>query len=180
MAKIISSLRDRIAGARNRLYRVALAWTGDEMLADDLVQETIATGIKKSQQLRDEGKLYSWLYTILNNNWYKHLKKNKDHDDLDERLPCEESGPSTNCQELQIVYQVRHAISGLPKIERQVISLVDLEDCSYCEVAETLGIPIGTVMSRLYRARKNLLTRMERFASEPTNISRKHMHVVKS
>jgi DNA-directed RNA polymerase specialized sigma24 family protein len=56
-------LKERIAESRERLYRVALAWCGDEMLADHLVQETLTCGIAKRRQLRDETRLFAWLYT---------------------------------------------------------------------------------------------------------------------
>jgi RNA polymerase sigma-70 factor (ECF subfamily) len=155
------ALRRRIADSRDRLYRVALAWCGDEMLADDLVQETIETGILKSRQLKDETKLYSWMYRILKNAWFASMRKNRNHELLDEELLTDNTGPFSNCQELEIVTQVRHAISRLPAEQRQVISLVDLDGLPYCEVAEALEIPIGTVMSRLHRARKGLLARMD-------------------
>jgi RNA polymerase sigma-70 factor (ECF subfamily) len=155
------TLKYRIAESRQRLYRVALAWCGDAMLADDLVQETLANGISRCHQLRDSGRLFSWLYSILNNNWRQHLRARKNHDELDEGLPSEAGGPLHNCRELEIVCRVRAAVAGLPVDQRQVLSLVDLEDFSYCEVAEALNIPIGTVMSRLHRARKNLLTRLD-------------------
>jgi RNA polymerase sigma-70 factor (ECF subfamily) len=155
-----TALRRRIADSRDRLYRVALAWCGDEMLADDLVQETIETGILKSRQLKDENRLYSWLYRILKNAWYASIRKNKGHETLDEELLADEAGPFSNCQQLEIVVQVRQAIGKLPAEQRQVISLVDLDGLPYCEVAEALEIPIGTVMSRLHRARKGLLAKM--------------------
>lgn len=159
-------IKNKIAGSRDRLYRVSLAWCGDQMLAEDLVHETIATGIDKCHQLRDEKQLFSWLYSILNNKWYRYLQKRKNHDDLNEHIPCQDSGPLSNCQALDLIQQVRYAISKLPAIERQVISLVDLEEFSYCEVAKTLDIPIGTVMSRLHRARKNLLDIIDRQKTE--------------
>ena len=154
------ALKRRIADSRDRLYRVALSWCGDEMLADDLVQGTIETGILKSQQLRDESKLFSWLYRILNNAWYAHLRKNRTHEILDDDIPSDDNGPFSNCQELEVVTRVRAAVASLPRDQRQVISLVDLGGLPYCEVAEALEIPIGTVMSRLHRARKGLLARM--------------------
>jgi len=178
MTKNATSLKNKIADSRTRLYRVALAWCGDQMLAEDLVHETIATSIDKCSQLRNEDQLFSWLYSILNNKWCRHLRKNKHHDDLNEQIPCEESGPDTICQELQLVNQVRHAITNLPIVERQVISLVDLEDFSYCDVAKVLDIPIGTVMSRLHRARKNLLVRMNSVSARNAN-SISHIHRVK-
>jgi RNA polymerase sigma-70 factor (ECF subfamily) len=166
------ALRRRIADSRDRLYRVALAWCGDEMLADDLVQETIETGILKSRQLKDETKLYSWLYRILKNAWYASIRKNRAHEVLNEDLLTDEAGPFNNCQQLEIVVQVRQAISKLPAEQRQVISLVDLDGLPYCQVAEALEIPIGTVMSRLHRARKGLLARMNTALPEAVDTNR--------
>lgn len=163
-------LKGRIAEARERLYRVAFAWCSDEMLADDLVQETITAGIANARQLRDENQLFAWLYSILRNNWYRHLRKAKSQAPLDEQLPCDDYGPLHTCQELEIVNKVRRAVAALPIEQRQVISLVDLDQLSYCEVASVLQIPIGTVMSRLHRARKNLLARLDREANSKKRI----------
>jgi len=171
-------LKRQIAEARDRLYRVALAWCGDEMLADDLVQETMASGILNRRQLRDEKRLFAWLYSILNNNWRRHLRSRKTHEQLDEQLPTDETGPFGNCRELEIVCRVRRAVASLPAEQRQVIALVDLEEFSYCDVAQVLDIPIGTVMSRLHRARKNLLARLEPAAAE-TGAGKAHMRIVK-
>lgn len=162
-------LKRRIAESRDRLYRVALAWCGDEMLADDLVQETMASGIVNRRQLRDEKRLFAWLYSILNNNWRRHLRSRKIHEQLDEQLPGDETGPLGNCREQEIVCRVREAVATLPVEQRQVIALVDLEEFSYCDVAQVLDIPIGTVMSRLHRARKNLLTRLEPATPKPAS-----------
>lgn len=155
------ALKHRIAESRQRLYRVALAWCGDAMLADDLVQETLASGISRCHQLRDAERLFSWLYSILNNSWRQHLRSRKVHDELDESMASEAAGPLGDCRELEIVCRVRAAVAALPVDQRQVLTLVDLEDFSYCEVAAALDIPIGTVMSRLHRARKNLMARLE-------------------
>ena len=79
---------------------------------------------------------------------------------------------------LEIVERVRRAVASLPVEQRQVLSLIDLEEFSYCDVAQVLNIPIGTVMSRLHRARKNLLARLEPAMPE-TAAARGHMRVVK-
>ncbi len=173
-----TSLKGRIAEARNRLYRVALAWCGDEMLADDLVQETMANGIVNIKQLRDENRLFAWLYSILNNNWRLHLRRNKNHAELNDQLHSDENGPFGDCRELEIVAQVRCAVASLAIEQRQVISLVDLEGFSYCDVAEVLDIPIGTVMSRLHRARKNLLSILDSPDIRPDS-GREHIRIVK-
>ena len=83
------------------------------------------------------------------------------HGELDEQIPSGESGPLDDYEKHEIVNKVRKAVASLPVGQRQVISLVDLEEFSYCEVAEILDIPIGTVMSRLHRARKSLLGKMK-------------------
>jgi RNA polymerase sigma-70 factor (ECF subfamily) len=171
-----SSLGCRIADSRDRLYRVALAWCGDAMLADDLAQETMSTAIAKQSQLRDEKRLFSWLYSILNNQWHTYLRKKKTHDVLDEQLPSNESGPVENAEQVEVVNQVRRVVATLPIVERQVLALVDLDELPYCDVAEVLGIPIGTVMSRLHRARKHLLEKMERnMAAVPARKGNLHL-----
>ncbi len=131
------------------------------MLADDLVQETLSSGIAKQSQLRDEKRLFAWLYSILNNHWNSYLRSKKPHDEMDEQLPSRDPGPGEHYEETELVNRVRRAVATLTVVERQVIALVDLEEMAYCDVAEVLGIPIGTVMSRLHRARKRLLVKME-------------------
>lgn len=162
-----ATLKGRIAESRDRLFRVAYAWCGDEMLADDLVQETMAISISKREQLRNEDRLFAWLYSILNSNWCAYLRKNRTHTELDDQLPSEGNGPMGHCQELELVNRVRNVVASLPVEQRQVISLVDLAELSYCEVAEALDVPIGTVMSRLHRARKNLLNKLDNPAVIP-------------
>ena len=83
------------------------------------------------------------------------------HGELDEQMPSGEIGPLDKCEKHEIVSMVREAVGSLPPGQRQVISLVDLNEFSYCDVAEILDIPIGTVMSRLHRARKSLLNKMK-------------------
>ena len=161
------ALKDRIAESRDRLYRVALAWCGDEMLADDLVQETMKAGIVNGNQLRDKNRLPAWLYSILHNTWCQYLRKSKPETELDDQFPVEGFGPLGACQELETVERVRGAVASLHVDQRQVISLVDLEELSYCEVAQVLDVPIGTVMSRLHRARKSLLAKMDETTTEP-------------
>jgi len=170
-------LQERIVESRDKLYRVAYAWCGDEMLADDLVQETIAAGMKNCKQLRDENSMFSWICRIMKNNWYRHLRKQKNHDSVDDQLPSSENGPLGSCQEIDIVRQVRQAVSELTIDQRQIISLVDLGELSYCEVAQALDIPVGTVMSRLHRARKNLLKKLEKNQHKTTTTARQ-IHVV--
>lgn len=150
------ALRGRIADSRNRLYRVALAWCGNGMLADDLVQEAMTIAIQRHHQLRDQERLYAWLYSILNNAWRQHLRRLRSDCPYDEELQQDDRDPEYHVQSMEIVSRVRKAVADLPDDQRQVIALVDLEGFAYSEVSDILDIPLGTVMSRLHRARKTL------------------------
>lgn len=156
-------LVEQIKASRVRLYRLAFAWCHDAVLADDLAQETLARGLARIEQLRESARLTSWLFAILNRCWIDHLRSLRPDvdDEMLTELPSDLPGPDSHAERQQTVNRVRAAIAELPLGQRQVVTLVDLEDFSYAEVAEILAIPIGTVMSRLCRARvslKELLT----------------------
>jgi RNA polymerase sigma-70 factor (ECF subfamily) len=147
-----------LADYRENLYRIAYSWCHNPALSDDLVQETMAKALKNSGQLRDPKTLRAWLYRILSNCWRDHFRRSRDTVDIDDVVLIEKDTPDL-CHDRQLVInRVRCAIERLPMGQRQVISLVDLEGCSYIEVSEILDVPIGTVMSRLSRARKALKT----------------------
>jgi RNA polymerase sigma-70 factor (ECF subfamily) len=151
--------RRALAELRPRLYRLAFAWCHDPALAEDLVQETLARALARGGQLRAQGALAGWLLAILSNCWRDHLRRTRDHGDLDDALEWPDAhghGPEAACSQGQVVERVRRAVARLPVGQRQVLTLVDLEECSYAEVAQVLGIPVGTVMSRLARARAAL------------------------
>lgn len=151
-------LVEKIKASRVRLYRLAFAWCHDAVLADDLAQEALTRGLSRLEQLRESERLMSWLFAILNRCWIDHLRARRD--DLDDEilaeLPSDLPGPDSHAERQQTVNRVRAAIAALPLGQRQVVTLVDLEELSYAEVAEVLAIPIGTVMSRLCRARGSL------------------------
>lgn len=148
--------RKRLAAMRPRLYRLAYAWCHDGHLADDLVQETVTHAIDRYGQLKDDGAFETWMFSILNNCWRDHLRRRKDFvdiDDLDEAVLAHEATPERLYASRQTGERVRAAIARLPVGQRQVLTMVDLEDHAYADVATILDIPVGTVMSRLSRAR---------------------------
>lgn len=172
-------LQDRILESRNKLYRIALSWCGDKMLADDIVQETITIALINYSQLRDENKMFGWICSIMRNNMYRQIRKQKNHDSVDDQLPTDDLDPFEKCQENDIVTRVRQVIASLPLEQRQIISLVDLGELAYCDVAQVLDIPIGTVMSRLHRARKSLLQKMEHNIRFKTVPAPNNIHIFK-
>lgn len=146
---------EQIEASRARLYRLAFAWCHDAVLADDLAQEALARGLGRLEQLRESARLMGWLCAILHRCWIDHLRARRPDvsDEALAEMASDLPGPDARAERQQTVNRVRAAVAGLPLGQRQVVTLVDLEDCSYAEVAEILAIPIGTVMSRLCRAR---------------------------
>lgn len=146
------------------LYRIAYAWCHNAALADDLVQETLLKAWTRRAQLRDENALRAWLVSIMNHCWLDHLRRRRDFEDVEDwqdTLQSAADSPEDCCTREQVVAGVRAAVAQLPLGQRQVLTLVDLEDFGYAEVATILEIPVGTVMSRLSRARARLKILLE-------------------
>jgi RNA polymerase sigma-70 factor (ECF subfamily) len=141
---------------RARLYRIAYAWTHNPALADDLAQETLIKALTKCDQLRDPKACEAWLYSILTNCFRDHFRRSRETEDIDDLEIAHDRTPEQDARDLDIAAKVRAAIEQLPEGQRQVVTLVDLEGLSYVEVAQVLDVPIGTVMSRLCRARQAL------------------------
>lgn len=159
-------LKEQLEQLRPHLYRLAYSWTNNPVLADDLTQETLAKALKNVGQLKNPAALKSWAFGILKNCWRDHFRNQREMDDIDNTELTDERTPENHHEQQHIVDKVRSAVAGLPEGQRQVLSLVDLEGCSYSEVAEILEIPIGTVMSRLCRARKTLAAKLLEFQPE--------------
>lgn len=162
-------LRREIEQSRDMLCRMAYAWCHDRTLADDLAQAAVEKGLRAREQLRDPARLRAWLLQILANCLRDHVRERRDFVDLDEVSETVAAGgatPEEARDSAELTRRVRHAVEQLPMGQRQVVTLVDLEECSYTEAAEILGIPIGTVMSRLCRARRALRDALEPVARE--------------
>jgi RNA polymerase sigma-70 factor (ECF subfamily) len=149
-------IRGELEKRRDLLYQIAYSWCHDAALSDDLVQETMLKALKNAKQLNNPEAIRGWLSKILANCWYDYLRRRKETVDLDQ-LPYDEYEHQGDTNERQdIIDRVRASIARLPVGQRQVITLVDLAGFTYAEIAEILEIPIGTVMSRICRARKAL------------------------
>lgn len=168
---LFGPLRPGIEAQRPVLYRIAYAWCHDTALADDLVQETLSRALMRRAQLRDETVLKAWMVSIMNHCWLDHLRRQRDFEDVEDWLDELESStdtPEASCNREQVIASVRSAVARLPLGQRQVLTLVDLEEFGYAEVAEILDIPVGTVMSRLSRARANLKGLLDKAMQQPT------------
>jgi len=130
---------------------------GDRERADDLIQDTLERALSRWHLRRTPGGLRGWLYTILYNRFLSdqhRLRRRGLHDALTEEteLPGVDGGQDSALQHRDLL----RAFSALPEEQRSVLLLIGVEDLSYEEAARVLGVPIGTVMSRLSRGRERL------------------------
>jgi len=137
-----------------RLRRYARALAGERTAADDLVQDTLERAWSKLHLYRRGTDLRAWLFTVMHNVYVNQRRAARSSTPLDEEMP-ELAQPARETDTL-VLRDLDAAIRRLPPDQREVLLLVALEDMSYAEAAEALGIPIGTVMSRLARAREKL------------------------
>lgn len=112
--------------------------------------------LKNHHQLRDFEVIDAWLFRILLNTWHDACRNKQDHIEFIETDYYNNVTPEQEQQRNGVVIRVRKAVAELRIEYREIITLIDLEEFSYKEVAEILQIPIGTVMSRLCRARRQL------------------------
>lgn len=145
---------NRIVELIPRLRRYARALAGDRARADDLVQDTLERAWNKFHLWRPGSDLRAWLFTVMHNVYVNQVRASRDHAMLDDE-GAEMAVAGTQGASLEI-RDLERALAMLPAEQREVLLLVALEDMSYAEVAGALGIPIGTVMSRLSRAREKL------------------------
>jgi RNA polymerase sigma-70 factor, ECF subfamily len=147
----------------DQLYNLAHWLTGDRADAEDLVQETYAKALKGIKSFQEGTNFRAWMYTILRNafltsrSWLKVQNEISLEDDQGHGpIPAHSATPESIVLQLESSAAVIDAIAALPVIYREVVLLSDIEELSYKETARALGVPIGTVMSRLSRGR-NLL-----------------------
>ena len=145
---------ERLVELIPRLRRYARALVGDRASADDLVQDTLERAWAKLHLYRRGTDLRAWLFTVMHNVHVNKVRATRPTDSLDDEMP--ELALRAPQGDALMVRDLDRAIALLPSEQRTVLLLVTLEDMSYEEVARTLGIPIGTVMSRLSRAREKL------------------------
>lgn len=164
------------------LYSAAMRMTRNAADAEDLVQETYLKAFNAYERFEAGTNLKAWMYRILTNSYinaYRKKQRRPDESDIDDiedlylyrRLGGAESavlGRSAEDELLEMFGEdeVKLALEDLPEHYRMPILLADVEGFAYKEIAEILDVPIGTVMSRLHRGRKQLQKRLYSFAEE--------------
>ena len=157
----------------DQLYNFAQWLTQDRSEAEDLVQETFAKALRGFSSFRPGTNFRAWMYRILRNSFLSSRTGLKSYVPLDEEEHEMAAVDRSTPERLLIVQasreMVQQALSELPVNFREILLLCDVEEMSYQEIAETLAIPIGTVMSRLHRARKALRELLESGLSQPAS-----------
>lgn len=148
----MSSFRHDVQATVPALRRYARALTRDTETADDLVQDTLVRALR-SEHLFHGGDIRSWLFTILTNlnrNRLRSLARRPLTSSIEDGDAADSPGPEAGGRDIE------RALTMLVEDQRQALLLVVLEGLSYREVAEVQGVPVGTVMSRLARARAQI------------------------
>lgn len=159
-----------------RAYYTALGLVGNHDDALDLSQEAFARAFRARARIDPERPFFPWLYQIIRRLCFNHTR-----DQRSRRLKLEKAGswltdttmgrrplsPDQAVIRTELREQVGAAIERLPERERETLVLREFEELRYREIAELLGIPVGTVMSRLYRARRSLAREIETAGTRP-------------
>jgi RNA polymerase sigma-70 factor (ECF subfamily) len=155
------------------LYRVALRLTSNPSDADDLVQETMLKAYRSWEQYQPGTNAKGWLLTILRNSFINEYRRRTRHPetvDVDTIEPfavfqdIQEEDPQGAFFDKIVDDEVLRAIDGLPEAFRETVVLSDVEGMSYQEIGKILDIPVGTVKSRLFRARQMLQAKLYDYA----------------
>lgn len=156
------SFSQRLIGFLPNLRRFAIALCRSRELADDLVQAACEKALAAEDSFQPGTRFDAWMFRILRNIWIDTLRRQKTAG-VSEDISNHEDLGTPSGEEAAIarmtLQTVSEAIDLLPDEQREVLLMVCVEELSYKETTELLGIPIGTVMSRLARARKNLAER---------------------
>ncbi len=158
-----------------RAYHAALAWTGNSEEAMDISQEAFYRAYRSLKKVDPEKNFYTWLYKIIKNLSINYLKKSEmvnrinrstDGSIIDTNFSNDADKPDWIYEENEKKQLLWRAINMLELRDKEIVILKEFQEMGYREIAETLEIPIGSVMSRLYYARKKLIKNLGLLSDE--------------
>ncbi len=159
-----------------RVYAIALRMSGSPHDANDITQEVFISSLRALRRFRGDAKLSTWLHRVAVNAALDHGRRKKRRpvqtfDELPER-PSGDPGPEEEAEQAARAAEVHRALSDISDDHRAVIVLHDLQGLDYAGVAEALGVPVGTIKSRIHRARVELARRLGHLRTEPSEPQR--------
>ena len=146
-----------------KLRRFAYSLTGNRQDGDDLVQAACEKALRNAAQFQAGTRMDSWMYRIIQTLWIddrRSVQRRGTAMDPEDAYLSDEGKAASLPEDRMMLAKTRAAMAALPEPQRTVLALVAIEGLSYREAAETLDIPVGTVMSRLSRAREALLPKL--------------------
>lgn len=165
---------------QRKLLRLLSRMVRDQHEIEDIAQEAFIKAYRALPQFRGDAAFYTWLYRIAVNTAKNYLSTRgrsmptvsdqamNDDDEPDERLVAQDiSTPETELLSKQVAIAVNQAVDALPKELREAITLREIEGMSYEEIADTMACPIGTVRSRIFRAREAIATKLRPILGTP-------------
>lgn len=163
MCPVSQAFRTELVRLAPKLRRFALSLCGNQADADDLVQAALERALRNPDAFREGTRLDSWMYRIVQNLFLDERRRGRVRgeavDPEDANLSDAGRGAAEAVDRLTLD-QVRAAMDRLPEAQRVTLALVAIEGLSYRKAAETMDVPLGTVMSRLARAREALVPLM--------------------
>ena len=156
MKAVSNELQEQLLGLIPDLRAFAYSLSGASHKADDLVQETLVKAWANFSSFQEGTNLRAWLFTILRNEFYSQMRKaGREIEDVDGKFSGNLSVPAAQTSQIEF-NEMRHALLKLPEDQREAIILVGASGLSYEEAAEICGAAVGTIKSRVSRARARL------------------------
>lgn len=159
---------------KERAYMIALGFVGSPEDAMDLSQEAFVKAFRSLRTFREGQAFYPWFYAILRNTCFNHLRRTRTRRETSLEaaretgfdVPDGGPGPAESAERGEMRALVRFELDRLDPVHKEILLLRHFEELSYKEIAAVLGCPLGTVMSRLYAARRALRARMAKYFEE--------------
>ncbi len=157
---------------QDRVFTLALRWMHDRQVAEEVAQEVFLALYRSLENFRGDAKLSTWIYRVVvnhckNKKLYRHRRKMDRHeplegkrahepDGMERQIPAEGPGADASTYQGEAEQLIHEALQRLDEEQRRIIVLRDIQDLSYEEISDILGLARGTVKSRLHRARAQL------------------------